>query len=86
MGTRPADERRIRADPARREACLTWQLEDVATKAAVVRDAWPDTIDLWPGFGPEHLASDGLHPSPAGQRLIASCALPRLGEPESRHR
>ena len=46
--------------------CLTWQLEDVATTAALVRDAWPDTIDLWPAFGPEHLGYDGLHPSLAG--------------------
>jgi lysophospholipase L1-like esterase len=69
----PVDEARIRADPA--SEGLTWRLADVAAKAAIVREELADVIDLWPGFRREHLAADGLHPSPAGQRLIAEAVL-----------
>ena len=71
----PVDERRIGADPALAEAGLTWRLDDVAAKADLVRDAFPGAVDLWPSFAPHHLAADGLHPSPAGQLLIAERVL-----------
>jgi acyl-CoA thioesterase I len=74
----PVDPARVRTDPALVEAGVTWRLEDVAAKAAVVRAACSDHIDLWPHFGPEHLAPDGLHPSVWGQRLIAEQVLRRL--------
>jgi lysophospholipase L1-like esterase len=74
----PVDESRIRADPRLTEAGLTWRLEDVAVKADLIRRDWPDAIDLWPAFKRHHLARDGLHPSPAGQRLISEHALRRL--------
>jgi acyl-CoA thioesterase I len=51
---------------------LRWEPTDIAAKAQLVRALDPATVDLWPGFGPAHLAHDGLHPSPAGQRLIAA--------------
>jgi lysophospholipase L1-like esterase len=57
---------RIDADPD-----LHWEPTDIAAKAALVRAIDPSAIDLWPGFAPAHLCADGLHPSPAGQRLIA---------------
>jgi acyl-CoA thioesterase-1 len=75
----PIDERRIGVDRSHREAGVSWRLEDVAAKAALVRDACPGAIDLWPAFTPEHLGADGLHPSSAGQRLIAARVLERLG-------
>jgi lysophospholipase L1-like esterase len=50
---------------------LRWDPTDVAAKADLVRAVDPTAIDLWPGFTAEHLCADGLHPSPAGQRLIA---------------
>jgi acetyl esterase/acyl-CoA thioesterase-1 len=59
------------ADPALAEPDLIWRLEDIAAKAALVRDLDPDAVDLWPGWAPEYLAPDGLHPSPAGQHFIA---------------
>ena len=71
----PVDEARVRRDPWLAEAGVAWRLADVAVKAAIVRDEFADAIDLWPLFGPEHLAADGLHPSPAGQRLIADAVL-----------
>jgi lysophospholipase L1-like esterase len=74
----PVDEDRIRRAPALAAASVSWRCAEVAAKADIVRRAWPDAIDLWPGFGPEHLASDGLHPSSAGQRLIAERVLRRL--------
>jgi lysophospholipase L1-like esterase len=67
----PVDERRIRAAPALLAAGVTWRLADVAVKADLVRELQPDAIDLWPAFKADHLGEDGLHPSPAGQRLIA---------------
>jgi acyl-CoA thioesterase I len=57
---------RIDADPD-----LHWEPADIAAKAQLVRALDPTAIDLWPGFGPDHLCPDGLHPSPAGQRFIA---------------
>jgi lysophospholipase L1-like esterase len=74
----PVDEERIRRDPSLADAGVTWRARDVAAKAALVRDEWPGAIDLWPGFGREHLASDGLHPSAAGQREIAARVLRHL--------
>jgi lysophospholipase L1-like esterase len=71
----PVDERRISADPALREAEVSWRREDVAAKAGLVRDAWPDAIDLWPAFDASCLAADGLHPSATGQRVIAERVL-----------
>lgn len=56
------------ADPALAEPDLLWRLDDVAAKAQLVRAF--GAVDLWPAFGPRHLSPDGLHPSPAGQRLI----------------
>jgi acyl-CoA thioesterase I len=53
------------------EPDLHWEPTDVAAKAELVRAIEPTAIDLWPGFVPEHLCADGLHPSPAGQRFIA---------------
>jgi lysophospholipase L1-like esterase len=71
----PVDERRIAADPGLREADLAWRRADVAAKARLVRALDPAAVDLWPVFGPEHLAADGLHPSAAGQRAIARAVL-----------
>jgi lysophospholipase L1-like esterase len=76
----PVDEHRVRRAAALVEAGLSWRLADVATKADLVRDGFRDTIDLWPSLTADRLASDGLHPSPAGQRLIASLVLGRLAE------
>jgi acyl-CoA thioesterase I len=74
----PVDEERIRAAPVLRGAGVTWRLDDVAAKAALVRDAWPDAIDVWPLFTADHMSDDGLHVSAAGQRVIAERALRRL--------
>jgi lysophospholipase L1-like esterase len=79
----PVDERRIRAAPALVEAQLSWNLRDVADKAELVREVCADTIDLWPPFKASHLAADGLHPSPAGQRLIATHTLTRLAHADA---
>ena len=54
---------------------LHWDPADIAAKAQLVRALDPAAIDLWPGFGPDHLCPDGLHPSPAGQRYIAERVL-----------
>jgi acyl-CoA thioesterase I len=74
----PVDETRIDSHPALNDADVTWRLCDVATKAQLVRERCPEAIDLWPAFQAEHLAADGLHPSPAGQRAIARRVLSRL--------
>ena len=63
------------ADPVRLEPDLLWRLGDVAVKADLVRDLDAAAVDLWPGWRPEHLAADGLHPSAAGQALIAGRVL-----------
>jgi lysophospholipase L1-like esterase len=60
----------VEADPD-----LHWDPSDVAAKAQLVRALDPAAIDLWPGFAPDHLGADGLHPSPAGQRFIAGNVL-----------
>ena len=57
--------------PADADPDLRWDPTDIAAKAQLVRALDPSAIDLWPGFGPEHLCPDGLHPSLAGQRFIA---------------
>ena len=67
----PVDEHRIAHDAQLAADHVTWRADDVAAKAALVRGGWRDAIDLWPLLGPRHLAADGLHPSGAGQRLIA---------------
>jgi lysophospholipase L1-like esterase len=59
------------ADPALAEPDLIWHARDVAAKADLVRELDPRAVDLWPGWTADHLSADGLHPSPAGQRLIA---------------
>jgi acyl-CoA thioesterase-1 len=59
------------ADPALAEPDLIWHNHDVAAKAALVRELDPAAVDLWPGWTAAHVSADGLHPSPAGQRLIA---------------
>lgn len=56
----------VHADPD-----LRWEPADVAAKAGLVRSIDPSAVDLWPAFTVGHLCPDGLHPSPAGQRLIA---------------
>jgi acyl-CoA thioesterase-1 len=76
----PVDEARIRHDAALADAGVSWRRAEVAAKAELVRRQRPDAIDLWPGFGPEHLACDGLHPSAAGQRLIAERVICRLSD------
>jgi lysophospholipase L1-like esterase len=63
------------ADPTLAEPDLIWHRRDVAAKADLVRELDPAAVDLWPRWGPEHLSPDGLHPSPAGQRLIAARVL-----------
>ena len=80
----PVDERRIREDPAINDAGVSWWLTDVADKAGLVRDGFPDAIDLWPSFTPTHLATDGLHPSALGQRSIATLILSRLCRRDAR--
>jgi lysophospholipase L1-like esterase len=75
------------ADPALGEPDLIWQRRDVAAKAGLVRALDRAAVDLWPGWTGEHLLPDGLHPSPAGQRLIAKRVLVRLsGEPGDNER
>jgi lysophospholipase L1-like esterase len=74
----PVDEARILADPGLTEADLVWRADDVAQKAELVRAAAPDAIDLWPRAEPHHLAADGLHLSPAGQRSVAEQVLRAL--------
>jgi lysophospholipase L1-like esterase len=59
------------ADPALGEPDLIWHNRDVAAKADLVRELDPRAVDLWPGWTARHLSPDGLHPSAAGQRLIA---------------
>jgi acyl-CoA thioesterase I len=59
------------ADPALGEPDLIWHLRDVAAKAELVRELDPHAVDLWPGWTAAHLSPDGLHPSGAGQLLIA---------------
>jgi lysophospholipase L1-like esterase len=66
----PVDERRLAADAAVAAAGVSWRLPDVVGKADIVRATMPGTVDLWPGFRAAHLAADGLHPSPQGQRFI----------------
>ncbi|HET8756969.1 MAG TPA: GDSL-type esterase/lipase family protein, partial [Solirubrobacteraceae bacterium] len=61
--------------PVEAEPDLRWEPADVAAKADLVRALDPSAVDLWPGFAPEHLSPDGLHPSPAGQRFIADRVL-----------
>jgi lysophospholipase L1-like esterase len=63
------------ADPVLLEPDLLWQRGDVAAKADLVRVLDAAAVDLWPGWRPEHLAADGLHPSAAGQALIAGRVL-----------
>ncbi|HEX5622537.1 MAG TPA: GDSL-type esterase/lipase family protein, partial [Solirubrobacteraceae bacterium] len=58
--------------PVDADSDLRWEVSDIAAKAQLVRALDPTAIDLWPGFTPEHLCPDGLHPSPAGQRFIAA--------------
>ena len=75
----PVDEHRIRRAAALGEAGVSWRYADVAGKAETIRRARrDDVIDLWPGFGDEHLAADGLHVGAAGQRLIAERVIRRL--------
>jgi lysophospholipase L1-like esterase len=59
------------ADPALGEPDLIWHNRDIAAKADLVRELDPAAVDLWPGWTSSHLSPDGLHPSAAGQRLIA---------------
>jgi acyl-CoA thioesterase I len=59
------------ADPALAEPDLIWHCGDVAAKAGLVRELDPRAVDLWPAWTAQHLRPDGLHPSAAGQRLIA---------------
>lgn len=61
---------RVDADPD-----VHWEPADVAAKARLVRALDPAAVDLWPGFAARHLCPDSLHPSPAGQRLIAERVL-----------
>jgi lysophospholipase L1-like esterase len=75
----PADEERIRRDRALAEAGVSWRRQELAAKADIVRRDRCDMIDLWPQFGHDHLADDGLHASGAGQRLIAQHVIRRLG-------
>jgi lysophospholipase L1-like esterase len=82
----PVDEARAAADEELRAAGLIWRLADVRRKAAVVGEATAGAaVDLWPAFGdppqPRLLRPDGVHPSPAGQLVIAEAVLRALGGP-----
>jgi acyl-CoA thioesterase-1 len=68
------------ADPVLLEPDLLWHRRDVAAKADLVRALDPAAVDLWPGWTPEDLSADGLHPSPGGQRFIAERVIERLRE------
>ncbi|HWM12503.1 MAG TPA: GDSL-type esterase/lipase family protein [Solirubrobacteraceae bacterium] len=70
------------ADPVRLEPDLLWRLDDVAAKAELVRDLDRHAVDLWPGWRPEYLMADGLHPSAAGQAFIAR-SVARASRPRS---
>jgi lysophospholipase L1-like esterase len=69
------------ADRAFGEPDLIWHRRDVAAKAQLVRELDPLAIDLWPGWTAEHLSADGLHPSAAGQALIARRVIHALRQP-----
>jgi acyl-CoA thioesterase I len=69
--TPPAvDQRRI--DTFFAGSPVRWQAADIAEVAQVVRKAVPDALDLHTrtGTGDDVLEADGVHPTPAGQRLI----------------
>lgn len=78
----PVLDERIEADDGFRESGVLWQRADLRRKAAIVRAAFADVVDLWAAFGdppdPALLRSDGLHPSAAGQRAIARAILDAL--------
>jgi acyl-CoA thioesterase I len=78
----PVDEARMAHDAALTEAGVTWRATEVSAKAEILRRAQPDLIDLWPDFTDHHLAADGLHASAAGQLLIATSVITRLGRGE----
>ncbi len=79
----PAIEARVAEDSSPSEP--TWRNADLNEVANLVREvAGEDTlVDLWEAFGdppePELLLPDGLHPSLAGQRAIATALVERLG-------
>jgi acyl-CoA thioesterase-1 len=71
--TPPAvDQRRI--DTFFADAAVRWRADHVAEVAGVIRDVAPTGIDLH-GHTRDHIAgdfleADGVHPTPAGQRVI----------------
>ncbi|MFI5845049.1 SGNH/GDSL hydrolase family protein [Catenuloplanes sp. NPDC051500] len=63
-------------------APLHWRADAVAEVAAAVRKAAPDAIDLHESLdvrgGHDLLEDDGVHPTPAGQRIILTHVVDQL--------
>lgn len=63
---------------------ITWRDDDVAAIAQAVRDQDPAAVDVYAAFlaaaDPSHLMPDGIHPTLAGQQLIARTVLAHLAE------
>jgi lysophospholipase L1-like esterase len=81
--TPPAvDQRRI--DTSFAEAAVGWRADDVAEVAGIARKVAPAGLDLH-GLTSDHvggdfLEADGVHPTPAGQRLILTRVVAHLAE------
>lgn len=76
------DEERIAAYPGFAMGQFTVLVEDLDAVSELVRQQPDPVIDIGSIFGrppaPEFLAADGLHPSLAGQQLIARTVVERL--------
>jgi len=81
--TPPAvDQRRI--DTSFAEAAVGWRADDVAEVAGIARKVAPAGVDLHgltrDHVGGDFLEADGVHPTPAGQRLILARVVAHLAE------
>ena len=65
-------------------AAVGWQADDVAEVADIARQVAPTGIDLHGAtrehVGGDFLEADGVHPAPAGQRLILTHIVACLAE------
>jgi lysophospholipase L1-like esterase len=77
-------EEQIAVDPFLSSLQMMWRNADIAAVANVVRRQPDPHVDLQPLFGnpanPAYLLPDGLHPSLAGQKLIARAVVEHLSE------
>jgi lysophospholipase L1-like esterase len=76
------DEERVAAYPPFRQGQVTWRSDDLEAVADVIRRQPGPVVDLEAVFGrppaPELLGPDGLHPSLAGQQVIARTLVEQL--------